>query len=100
MLGRVLGWLFLCAGLLLAGGDIVRSLEAGATRLTHISQLWARLHEASLDRAERLLPGWAWHWLLEPLLRQPAVLVAALAGIALLFLFRPRRPRRARPTFR
>ena len=100
MLGRVVGWLFLCAGLLLAGGDIVRSLEAGASRLTHLGQLWARLHEASLDRAERLLPGWAWHWLVEPLLRQPAVLVAAMAGIALLFLFWPRRPRRARPTFR
>ena len=100
MLGRVIGWLFLCAGLLLAGGDIVRSLEADAARLTRLGQLWAWLHETSMDRAERLLPGWVWHWLLEPLLRQPAALVAAVGGIALLFLFRPRRPRRARPTFR
>jgi len=99
MLGRVIGWLFLCLALLLAGGDIVRSLEAGAVGLARLGAVWSWLHAASLASAERALPGWAWTWVLEPLLRQPAMLIAAILGVLVLFLFRPSQ-RRTRATFR
>jgi len=102
MAGRILGWLLVAAALLAAGGDLVRSLERGQPALLTLGDAWAAVGGGGLEAAGAALRGlhpWLWDTAAAWLLRQPVAGVALVAGMVVLVVFRPRQPRRERPTF-
>lgn len=95
---RVLGWLFLLAGLAAFGRDLLRSLDADAAfRLSAAGELWYALDPGSLNLSQAVIQRYLWAPLWDPglitVLLWPAAFVLAGLGLFLLVLGRLRRSR-------
>jgi hypothetical protein len=99
MVLRVLGWLFLLAGVAAFGRDLLRSFDAGgAFRLSALGELWYALDPGSLNLAQAVVQRYLWAPLWDPglitLLLWPAAFVLGGLGLVLLVLGRLGRARR------
>ena len=94
MLGRVIGWLFLAAGLVAGGIDLWASFSEDKLILTPIGKHWFEIHAPSLNAAQAGIERHVWEplWLdvIQPILEQPAVVVFCLVGLLLLIVCRRR----------
>ena len=94
MLGRVIGWLILAAGLVAGGIDLWASLEEDKLVLKPLGQHWFEIHAPSLNIAQAAIERHVWEplWLdvIQPILEQPAVFVLCGVGLLLLVVFRRR----------
>lgn len=94
---RLLGWAFLAGALIALGGDILRSLRAGAIDTQPIGAMWYALSPMSLIRAQAWVQAFigagVWNRGIFPLLTMPAWVPAGFFGIVFLLVTR-RRARR------
>ena len=98
IIGRVIGWIFLIAALLVLARDALESIDAGSVTLIAFGELWFQLHQTSLQAAEpavaRHIPiigPWLWHPVISTFLSWPALLLLGVPGLLLSWLFRSRR---------
>ena len=95
--GRIVGAIFVLAGVLALGADLVSSLASGTFAMKALGQFWYELHPSSLNVLQAvvqryLLPDF-WDQVIVTLLLWPTWLVfAGLGGILFLVLRRRRRP--------
>jgi hypothetical protein len=97
-IARIVGWLLVAAALVVAGADLLASLEQDAVVLRPLGELWFRLDPGSLNLAQavvqRYLHPALWDPAIVAVLRLPAVVAFGLPGLALVLACR--RPRRRR----
>lgn len=102
VLFRALGWMLLAAAVASFVSDCLGWWSEGTFRLLTLGELWGRLGLESLRHVqgalESTLSGWLWHYLAQPLLKLPALLVFFLGGMFLLWIG-GRGGRRAEPAF-
>src|SRR5579872_5047239 len=101
IIGRVIGWLLLLAGLIVLGRDLLGWADTGQFVPIAAGQLWFNLDHASLNLAQaviqRYVAAWLWDPVIETVLLWWAVPVLAVPGLVLLMLCRRRgQPRRRR----
>ncbi|WP_299627040.1 hypothetical protein [Pelagibius sp.] len=102
IVGRILGWFFLFAALVLAGWDGVSALSSGEWRFAPLGQRWFEIDQAfggaSLNMLqagiERRISVDLWDNIFTPLLGWWAWAVFLAAGLVLVLLFRRWRPER------
>ncbi len=99
IIGRVIGWFLVAAGVLLLVKDIFGWVDGGAFAPVAAGELWFALHPGSLMLAEpvvsRYIPligPWLWHPVIATTLTGPAFVVVMVPGLILSYAFR-RRPR-------
>ena len=102
IVGRILGWFFLFAALVLVGWDGVSSLSTGEWRFAPLGRRWFEIDQAfggaSLNMLqagiERRISVDLWDNIFTPLLGWWAWAVFLVAGLVLVLLFRRWRPER------
>ena len=91
---RVIGLIFVALALMTLGADGLSSLEAGEIKIRSFSDLWAILHQPSLDAFGTWSSGALPPAVVDPgvstLMSLPAWVVLGILGIILAFLFRRR----------
>ena len=96
--GRIAGWLFWALAFMVAGAEIVRSLEGGAWTPLVLGEAWFAIDRASLGLAQagiqRHVHEALWDPVIVTLLLAPLWVYGAVLGSLLLLLFRRRRGRR------
>ncbi|MFT6558965.1 MAG: hypothetical protein ACJAYR_002843 [Sneathiella sp.] len=94
IVGRVIAWILVIIGLLLGGGELVSSLQAGEWAPQLLGQLWFEFDSESLNLTQaivqRYLHPFLWDPIIITLLLWPAWIVFFVPGILLLILFRKR----------
>lgn len=97
-LGRLLAYILLAASLIVAGYDILTSLEAWGVTMSSVGELWFRLSSGSLNATQAFIQRYIWADLWDPalvwVLRLPALPV--LFGLATIALILTRPPKRKR----
>ena len=90
IIGRMIGWVLLLAGLLVLGRDLLV-----------LGELWYAIHPASLQllqpAIQRHIHPALWDWIVQPLLLGWAWAILVALGFALLTFFRRRERHRRRP---
>ena len=98
IIGRILGWLITAIALMVAGAEILASLEAGAYQGLAIGYLWFKIDAASLNLSQaviqRYLHPLLWDPMIVTVLQWPAWIIFGVLGPVVTLLFR-KRSRRA-----
>jgi hypothetical protein len=89
IVGRVLGWVGLLAGLILLGRDLLGWLDTRRLEPLTIDRLWLSLHPASLVALQHYLPGRLWN-AAAPALQMWAWPAPLILGFVLIVACRPR----------
>jgi hypothetical protein len=91
---RFIGLLMLAAGFIFLIYDGQRSIADQTLRLTRLSEFWNDIHQSSQQALHAALEAQApWLWsIVRLVLEQPTWAVFGVLGIALMLLFRPKRP--------
>jgi hypothetical protein len=94
VVGRVLGWLLIVLAVATAGHEVIVSLDAGHYDRLAFSELWAKIHIASLNLIQAVVQRYVWVWLWDGiiinLLLLPAWAVLSVPGILMVLGFRVR----------
>ncbi|ACF03808.1 hypothetical protein I8G32_05000 [Rhodopseudomonas palustris] len=92
---RLIGLLFLTGGFIFLVYDGARSVADNSVQWTKLGDFWNDIHQASQqsfrDWVEQTAP-WLWTHVAKFVLTQPTFAVLGVIGLALLLLFRPRKP--------
>lgn len=87
LVGRLLGWLLIAAGLAAAGPDLYGWWQGGGYQATPLGQLWYDLHRDSFvvlqPAIERHVWPPLWSHVVFPVLTWPAAAVFAVPGVVL-----------------
>ena len=98
IVGRILGWLFVLAGLAVLTRDVIGWLDTGRFAPIVLGQLWFDLHSPSLNLVQAVIQRYihpaVWDWGVTPLLFCWAFAVFLVIGAVLVLLFRSRGRRR------
>lgn len=93
---RALGLLFLAAAFVSFVYDGTVSIAANTVMFTRLSELWTRVHAASLAQFQTLIErhtsAWVWDPLSLSILNAPTFVVFSVIGVVLLLLGRPKKP--------
>jgi len=96
IVGRVIGWILVVAGLAILAKDVIGWLDTGTLAFSATGELWFSLHNGSLNLIQAITQRYIWPTLWDPVLVTvllwPAFLVIGIPGLLLSWLFR-RRPR-------
>ncbi|MEP3247789.1 MAG: hypothetical protein ABJN40_07305 [Sneathiella sp.] len=92
ILGRIIGWVLIVIALLLGGGELVSSLQAGEWAPQLLGQLWFEYDSESLNLTQaivqRYLTPALWDPIIVTILLWPAWVIFLVPGLLLTFLFR------------
>lgn len=99
IVGRIVAWILIAIGLILAGGELITSLQAGEWAPQLLGQLWFELDSESLNLTQAitqryLLPE-LWDPVIVTILLWPAWVIFLVPGFILLLIFRKRSNRYA-----
>jgi hypothetical protein len=93
---RSIGLILLALAFIFVIYDGARSIADHTFYATTMTQVWINVHNSSLQAAqaaiERRVSAGLWQFGLQPILDQPAAVVFAVLGIALIVLGRRKRP--------
>ncbi len=96
MVGRVIGWVLVVAGIAILARDIVGSIDAGTLVFITAGELWFNLHNGSLNLIQAITQRYIfpslWDPILVTVLLWPAFLVIGVPGLILIWLLY-RRPK-------
>jgi len=99
IVGRIVAWILIAIGLILAGGELVTSLQAGEWAPQLLGQLWFELDSESLNLiqavTQRYLLPELWDPVIVTILLWPAWVIFLVPGFILLLIFRKRSNRYA-----
>ena len=88
LLFRVLGWLIVGVGLVLAARDVLISREDGAWSFQPLGEIWFKLHPGSLNLlqavTERYVSEALWFSVIQPALEAPAFVFFLVLGLIVL----------------
>jgi hypothetical protein len=94
LVGRLIGWVFLLAALVVLGRDLIAWYDTGVLSPIVLGQLWFDLDRGSLNLAQavvqRYVAAWLWDPVITALLLLWAVPVLALPGLALIYFCQQR----------
>ncbi len=94
LFGRLIGWVFVLAGAIIAIRDAVLWHESGIFRFSSGGEIWFQVHRDSLNLlqavVQRYLSPVIWDPGLQTVLLWPAMATLAGIGLILLILFRRR----------
>ena len=97
IVGRIIGWILLIAGLLLIGAELLASLQAGEWAPMLLGQLWFEFDSESLNFVQaiiqRYLLPFLWDPMIVTLLLAPAWVTFLVPAVVLLIIFRKREDR-------
>ncbi len=92
---RLVGLLLLAGAFVFLVYDGARSIADQAVRLTPLGESWNDIHQGSQQALRTMVEGvapWLWSDVVRVVLNQPTWAVLGVLGLALLLLFRPRKP--------
>ncbi len=96
IIGRVIGWILVIAGIGILARDIVVWTQVGSLIFVTTGELWFALHNGSLNLVQAITQRYIFPQLWDPIfvtvLLWPAFLVIGVPGLVLSYAFR-RRPR-------
>ena len=96
IVGRVIGWVLVVAGIAILARDIIAWIDAGSLAFVVAGELWFTLHDGSLNLIQAVTQRYVWPPLWDPIavtvLLWPAFLVIGVPGLILSWVFR-RRPK-------
>ena len=96
IVGRVIGWILVIAGIAILARDLIGWLGAGSLVFTAAGELWFNLHDGSLNLIQAVTQRYIFPQLWDPIavtvLLWPAFLVIGVPGLVLSWVFR-RRPK-------
>ncbi len=95
IVGRLIGWLLLFAGLAILCRDFLGWYELGAYASVSLGRLWSDLHATSLEALLARVPDWLLNTL-SGTLALPAAGTLAVIAVLILWLCRRRAGRRRR----
>lgn len=94
IVGRVIGWILVVAGIAILARDLLGWLNEGAFVLITAGELWFTLHDGSLNLIQAVTQRYIFPQLWDPVavtvLLWPAFLVIGVPGLILSWLFRRR----------
>tara|TARA_R110002096_G_scaffold371710_1_gene565221 strand:- start:692 stop:982 length:291 start_codon:yes stop_codon:yes gene_type:complete len=94
LIGRLIGWVLVLAGIIVGVRDGVTWQETGTYPLTSTGEVWYSLHSESLNTAQaavqRYLSPEVWDPGIQTVLLWPAVATFVGLGVIFLLLFRRR----------
>lgn len=94
IIGRFLGWLTTAVALMVAGAEILASLEAGAYQGLAIGYLWFKIDTGSLNLSQAIVQRYihpsVWDPVIVTILTWPAWITLGVLGPALALIFRKR----------
>ncbi len=94
IVGRLVGWVLVIIALLLGGGELVSSLQAGEWAPQLLGQLWFEFDSESLNLTQAIVQRYLlpvlWDPVIVTILLWPAWLVFIVPGLLLVLLFRKR----------
>jgi hypothetical protein len=94
IIGRFLGWLITAVALMVAGAEILASLEAGAYQGLAIGYLWFKIDTGSLNLSQAIVQRYihpsVWDPVIVTILTWPAWITLGVLGPALALIFRKR----------
>ncbi len=97
IVGRIIGWILLIAGLLLIGAELLASLQAGEWAPMLLGQLWFEFDSESLNFVQaiiqRYLLPFLWDPMIVTLLLAPAWVTFLVPAVLLLIICRKREDR-------
>lgn len=92
---RLLGLLMLAGGFIFLVYDGARSVADSSLRITRLGEFWNDIHQVSQQNfraaVEDIAP-WLWSGVVQTVLNQPTFAVLGVLGLAMMVLFRPRKP--------
>lgn len=92
---RLIGLLMLAGGFIFLVYDGARSVADSSLRITRLGEFWNDIHQLSQQSfrasVEDIAP-WLWSSVVQVVLNQPTFAVLGVLGLALMVLFRPRKP--------
>lgn len=102
IVGRLVGWLLIIAALVAEGRDLWAWADTHQFQVSPLGLLWHQLSPNTLLFAqfgvqlhvEPFIGHWLWDPVISTILLTPAVLILAVPGILLVWLFRRRERRR------
>ncbi|MEM7171123.1 MAG: hypothetical protein AAF530_13200 [Pseudomonadota bacterium] len=98
---RIIAWILLFIAIGLLGRDLIAWASVGSFEITPLGKLWFHIDAASLNGLqagiERYLSEALWWYMVEPLLRVPAVLYFLIPGLLLFYVSRGGGEDRRRP---
>ncbi|MCG8493228.1 MAG: hypothetical protein MI743_16525 [Sneathiellales bacterium] len=99
IVGRIIAWILIAIGLILAGGELVTSLQAGEWAPQLLGQLWFELDSESLNLTQAIVQRYLlpelWDPVIVTILLWPAWVIFLVPGFILLLIFRKRSNRYA-----
>ena len=100
IVGRVIGWLLLIGAAITLGLDILAWYYTGTFKLSAAGELWYRLDRGSLNLVQAVIQRYIsprlWDPVIQSVLQLYALVVLAMPGFLLLWVFRSREARRRR----
>jgi len=94
IVGRVIGWIFVAAGIAILARDLFGWFREGTLVLITAGELWFTLHDGSLNLIQAVTQRYIFPQLWDPVavtvLLWPAFLVVGVPGLILIWLFRRR----------
>jgi len=100
VVGRLLGWLILLAGLVVLGRDLIGWYDTRVFAPIALGQLWFDFSPGSLNLAQAVIQRYVhpalWDPVIVTVLLWWASAVLIVLGLLILWLFRPRERRRFR----
>jgi hypothetical protein len=100
IVGRIIGWLLLAAAGVALATDVRTWYHTGAWRLSSGNELWLRLDRTSLDLVQALIQRhvstWLWNTAIQSVLQLYALVLLAVPGLLLIWIFHSREARRRR----
>ena len=101
IVGRVIGWILVLAGIAILARDIIGWSDAGIFVFVTAGELWFTLHNGSLNLLQAITQRYIFPALWDPIfvtvLLWPAFLVVGVPGLILSWVFRRRRRLRRKP---
>lgn len=99
IVGRVIGWILLIAGIAVLARDVFVWLDTGTLLLITAGELWFRIDNESLNLVQAVTQRYIlpelWDPVIVTVLLWPAFLVIGVPGLLLTWLFRPRERRKS-----
>jgi hypothetical protein len=92
---RLVGLLLLAGGFVFMVYDGARYVADNTLHFTRFGQFWNDVHQSSQQAFRVWVEGlspWLWNNVVRLILDQPVFAVMAVLGIALMLLFRPKKP--------
>jgi hypothetical protein len=92
---RLLGLLLLAGAFVFMVYDGARWVADQSLRFTQFGQFWNDIHQSSQQAFRAWVEGiapWLWTSVIKVILDQPVFAVLGVLGIALMLVFRPRKP--------